>query len=239
MSPRRFGASFDLQSDPSRCEDSFDCFHSANRICTECAFGEPIMGWGVFWRSMRFNLKKCSLAMRTAMLLHNFTIDERHGQPHNDFDSQCFQNFRINTGLESQRRQTASSGEVPRALVTDNNEPRPPRRLNDEERDRRLAGERVRNNGVLLLALFQCWVRTVKHFGACASVLQMCILCGAFARTMWVRGPGLMSHLHLFFLQFHRSQWPHTSHFSRTVQQHLKPSRKKLTVPRSVFMAFE
>jgi len=107
----------DLQNDPSRCEDSFDCFHLANRICTECDFGEPIMGWGIFWRSLRFNLKKCGLVTRTAALLHNFTIDERHGQPHDDFDSQCFQNFRINTGLESQRRQTASSGEVPRALA--------------------------------------------------------------------------------------------------------------------------
>jgi len=55
-------------------------------------------------------------------------------------------------GLESQRRQTASSGEVPRALVTDNNEPRLPGRPTDEERDCPLVGERVRNNSVLLLA---------------------------------------------------------------------------------------
>ena len=86
------------------------------------------------------------------MLLHNFCIDERNGAAHDDFDRQYFQQFNINTSLESQRRLTASTGEEPRALVTDNIEPRPAGRPTNDENQRRLDGERIRNSNVLLLA---------------------------------------------------------------------------------------
>jgi len=142
----------DLQNDPTRSKDAFNYFHSCNRIYIECAFGELIMRWGVFWRSLRFDLKKCSRIITVAMLLHNFIIDERNGEGHDDFDREYFQHFRIDSSLESQRRQTASTGEQARALVTDNNEPRAGGRPTNEDQHRREEGSRVRNNNVLLLA---------------------------------------------------------------------------------------
>jgi len=140
----------ELQNDPAGAKDAFNYFHSSNGIYVECAFGEFVMRWGVFWRSLRFDLRKCGLIIQAAMLLHNFIIDEGHG--YDEFDRSCFENFSINRQLESQRRQTQSTGEQPRALVSDNNEPRPAGRRSDEERQRRDDGERIRNGNVLLLA---------------------------------------------------------------------------------------
>jgi len=122
-----------LGNNPTGARDSFNYFHSCNRMHVECAFGELIMRWGIFWRSLRFDLRKCGVIIQAAMLLHNFIIDERHGQPHNDCDRAFFESFSIDRSQESQRRQTQLTGEQPRALVTDNNEPRPPGRSTDVE----------------------------------------------------------------------------------------------------------
>ena len=142
----------DLQNDPNGSKDAFNCFHSSNRIYIECAFGELIMRWGVFWRSLRFDLRKCGMTIRAAMLLHNFIIDSRHGAPHDDFDRHCFQDFNIDSNLQSQRRLTRATGESARALVADNNEPRPAGRPSAIEAEERREGERIRNGNVLLLA---------------------------------------------------------------------------------------
>jgi len=142
----------DLQSDPNASNNAFNYFHSANRIYIECAFGELIMRWGIFWRSLRFSLRKCGMVIKAAMLLHNFLINQRNGEVHDDYNSMYFQNFNINTSLETQRRPTASTGEEPRVLIADNDEARPAGRPSDDERRRRAVGERIRNSNVLLLA---------------------------------------------------------------------------------------
>jgi len=142
----------DLQSDPTRSLDAFNCYHSANRIYIECAFGEFVMRWGIFWRALRFDLKKCGMIIQAAMLLHNFIIDERHGNPHDDFDRNYFSNFRIDGNQQSQQRLTQATGEQPRALVTDNNEPRPAGRPSNQDAEHRRQGQRIRNSNLLKLA---------------------------------------------------------------------------------------
>jgi len=93
----------DLQNDATHSLDAFNHCHSSNRICVECAFGEFIMKWGTFWHSLRFDLCTCGLIVRAAMLLINFVIDERHGECHDDFDRNCFQNFSIDNTQASQQ----------------------------------------------------------------------------------------------------------------------------------------
>jgi Plant transposon protein len=51
------------------------------RIYIECAFGELVMRWGIFWRTLMFELpKKTTKIIQVCMLLHNFIIDhDREG----------------------------------------------------------------------------------------------------------------------------------------------------------------
>mmetsp|Transcript_20764 Transcript_20764/g.28870 ORF Transcript_20764/g.28870 Transcript_20764/m.28870 type:complete len:95 (-) Transcript_20764:327-611(-) len=49
--------------------DSFVFHLSSCRIHIKCAFGELVMRWGMFWRTLAFDLKKCNQIMQVAMLL--------------------------------------------------------------------------------------------------------------------------------------------------------------------------
>ena len=74
------------------------------------------------------------------MLLHNFIIDER--SPDDTEDSQFFRNFDINMN-PVQDELSLQTGELPRAIVSDNNEPRG-RRSTLEEQEYRKVGEEIR-----------------------------------------------------------------------------------------------
>jgi len=142
----------DLVNDPTRSKDGFNHCHSSNRICIECAFDELVMRWGMFWRSLRFNLRKNALIVRTAMLLHNFIVDQRHGEPSDDFDRSHFQNFRIDNTLATQQRLTRTTGEQARAIASDDEEPCTGGRPSNQEAEFGRQGNRMRNGNVLKLA---------------------------------------------------------------------------------------
>ena len=61
------------------CEDSthatFWQSHSCIRI--ECTFGELIMQFGIFWRTLRFDIKLAVNIVNAAGLLHKFILEER------------------------------------------------------------------------------------------------------------------------------------------------------------------
>ena len=63
------------------------------RILIECAFGELVMRWGIFWRTLKFNLKKIIKIVQLCMLLHNHIVDSRQGEDTEDAD--FFQNFNV------------------------------------------------------------------------------------------------------------------------------------------------
>jgi DDE superfamily endonuclease len=63
-------------------EDDFIFWHSSSRINIECAFGEIIMRWGIFWRKLLFSLKDVGKIVNAACLLHNFIVDERTAEDH-------------------------------------------------------------------------------------------------------------------------------------------------------------
>ena len=67
----------ELKSDPERAKDSFNFHLSSCRIYIECAFGELVMRWGIFWRTLLFDLRKSSDIIQVAMLLHNFIVENR------------------------------------------------------------------------------------------------------------------------------------------------------------------
>jgi len=46
-----------MKQDNKHAKDSYNYFLSSSRIFIKCAFGELIMRWGIFWRTLRFDLK--------------------------------------------------------------------------------------------------------------------------------------------------------------------------------------
>ena len=121
--------------DDQHRKDAFNYHLSSCRIFIECAFGELVMRWGILWRTLAFDLKKSAKIVQVCMLLHNFIVDSRED------DQAFFRNFNIRMD-RIQQEITRQTGEIPRPLVTDNNEPlirgRP---TNNEQRLRSLALE--------------------------------------------------------------------------------------------------
>ena len=58
-------------------EDSYNHYHSNCRIRIECSFGEIVMRWGNFWKTLTFDLEQVGGIISSAGLLHNFIVDER------------------------------------------------------------------------------------------------------------------------------------------------------------------
>ena len=135
--------------DINGAKDSFNFHLSSCRIFIECAFGEMVMRWGILWRTLRFDIEKSTKIIRVCMLLHNYIIDEREAG--DTEDAQFFRDF--NVEMDSvQQEITRQSGELPRALVTDNNEPRRRGRPTLEEAELKEKGEEVRHRLLIRLA---------------------------------------------------------------------------------------
>ena len=61
---------------PSGASD-YDFYQSSNRMVIECAFGELIRRWGVFWRPLEVAYERRSPLIAAAMKLHNYCIDRK------------------------------------------------------------------------------------------------------------------------------------------------------------------
>ena len=106
------------------------------------------MRWGLFWRTLLFDLKKSTRIIQAAMLLQNFIIDNRDSP---EEDMSYFRNFSVN--MDSiQAALTQLTGEMPRAVVTDNNEPGRRGRRSKHEEEMRMKGVGVRSRLTVKLA---------------------------------------------------------------------------------------
>ena len=65
-------------------EDNFNFWHSNSRIRVECAFGEFVMRWGLFWKKLQLPLAKIGPIILSAMKVHNFLVDQREGGAERD-----------------------------------------------------------------------------------------------------------------------------------------------------------
>jgi hypothetical protein len=61
--------------------DAFNYWQSHLRIKIECAFGELIGRWGIFWRALRGALSRHSRIVAACMILHNRCVDHRDPVP--------------------------------------------------------------------------------------------------------------------------------------------------------------
>jgi DDE superfamily endonuclease len=141
----------ELNRDVDGAKDAFNYHLSACRIYIECAFGELVMRFGILWRTLLFGLKKSANVVQVCMLLHNFIIDCRENLLQDQDDDSYFQHFEIEMDT-IQRELTRQTGELPRAIVTDNNEPRIGGRPTLEEAEMRRLGQEVRQRLTVKLA---------------------------------------------------------------------------------------
>jgi hypothetical protein len=101
-------------------EDSFNYYQSKTRIYIECAFGEIVMRWGIFWRRLNYKLNNIGPIINACCYLHNFLVDERlRCSDYEKEDSDFFKNF--DHKIDDSQRYTNNETAFP--LVTDNNEP--------------------------------------------------------------------------------------------------------------------
>ena len=123
----------------NRCKMLSIFIIAAPEYFIEGSFGELVMRWGIFWRHLCFGVSKVGHIIQSAMLLHNFIVDEREtaaGQVDNHF----FENFEY----DESRSTAASHSEPPEALVTDNDEPKPAGRPDKRKDDLKKLGEELR-----------------------------------------------------------------------------------------------
>lgn len=110
----------ELKRDINGMKDSFNFHLSSCRIHIECAFGELVMRWGILWRTLQFDLRKCCRIINACALLQNYIIENRVSDTE---EASFFRDFRIEMDAV-QEEATRVTGELPIPLVTDNNEPR-------------------------------------------------------------------------------------------------------------------
>ena len=139
----------ETEDDIDGAMDSFNFHLSSCRIYIECAFGELVMRWGIFWRTLLFDLQKSTKIINVCMLLHNHIIDRREGD--DTEDARFFREFRIEMD-RTQQEISRQAGEVPRAVVADNNEPRRCGRPSIDEAEQRALGAAIRNRLTVKLA---------------------------------------------------------------------------------------
>lgn len=82
----------EMDGDPSRQKDAFNFYLSSCGTYIECAFGELVMRWGSFWRTLSFDLKKCGRVIQAAVLLHNYITENRE---QTSLDSAHFREFNV------------------------------------------------------------------------------------------------------------------------------------------------
>jgi hypothetical protein len=144
-------------------EDAFNYWLSNSRIQIECAFGkfqhicsclycvpttlflsvigELIMRWGIFWRTLQFDILKVGHIIKAAMLLHNFIVNERESKGFRKEDALFFTEF----SLRDQDQRQNETHEMPSVVATDNNEPHPGGRPSVAEAELQEQGEIIRN----------------------------------------------------------------------------------------------
>lgn len=141
---------------PHSFEDAFNFWLSNSRIQIECTFGEFIARFGIFWRTLQFDLVRCCNVINAAAKLHNFLIDCREGTDLNDNDYFRNLSFRdivcINKSAAPGTDGDDDDDDFTFPLVTDNNEPKPAGKRTNVERDMEKDGEELRS--MLCTSLF-------------------------------------------------------------------------------------
>jgi hypothetical protein len=112
------------------------------------------MRFGVFWRTLKFDLKEAGNIINSAALLHNFILEERmmddiNSQHYDTNDEHLFRTFSTTTMNYLDESMEVGTNtprdEAPLPTVSDNNEPLPTGRHSQERINNKAAGKRLRD----------------------------------------------------------------------------------------------
>ena len=125
-------------AEPQSDKDAYNYYYSNYRIRIECTFGELIMRFGLFWRTLKMNLEDVGDIVNAAALLHNFIVDEREGDNVDGFEDSAFFELFSDNLIQSLDEPVIPMTnirrvETPHVVVTDNNEPNPGGRPTSEK----------------------------------------------------------------------------------------------------------
>jgi hypothetical protein len=129
----------DMKRSTGQKEDAYNFYHSNCRIRIECAFGEMVMRWGIFWKKLQMDIGAVGEVVSAAGLLHNFIIDQRTEED----DEEYFSSF-SHSSLQADGNENNHDHEVPVAMVTGNEQPRPAGRPTVNDRVSRENGKSLR-----------------------------------------------------------------------------------------------
>ena len=132
------------QPSPNSQEDAFNFWLSNSRIQIECAFGEFIARFGLFWRTLKFSLSKCNDIIYAASKVHNFLIDCREDTAEED-DNYVRTLSHTDVAAVDSSIGDDDEDDMTYPLVSDNNEPKPPGRPTNEYLKKQEEGEELRS----------------------------------------------------------------------------------------------
>ena len=126
-------------------EDAFNFWLSNSRIQIECSFGELVMRFGMFWRTLKFGpIRSCTI-ISAAAKLHNFLVDCREGD---SYDADFFKNMSyldVSDSMSSMWWKDNNENETCFPLVSDNNALKQKGCKSNEEKERQLKGQEFRD----------------------------------------------------------------------------------------------
>lgn len=134
---------------PASPQDGFNFWHSNSRIRIECAFGEIIMRWGIFWRPLRFKLSRCGDIINAALLLHNFLVNERETAS----DDNYFKDFSMESVVQEEQMQEGRFSEPALPFVLETESQRSaPGRPSMEQQESKSKGKSIQHSLMLELS---------------------------------------------------------------------------------------
>ena len=127
-------------------EDAYNFYHSNCRIRIECAFGELIMRWGIFWRKFQMGIDAAGPVVTAAAHLHNFIIGHRMDEQEDD-DNLYFSSF-SHRSIQSMDEFNGGNfnEETPVAMVSGTDQPKPRGRPTDEDKWSKACGSKIRRH---------------------------------------------------------------------------------------------
>lgn len=133
--------------------DNFNYFLSNSRIVSECAFGEFILRWGIFWRPLKVKMANQPAVINACARLHNLIVTRRDGlddpdvfSPASPSASNEEMRFFADSFATTSSEGFSGSEEAAFPLVTDNGESAGAGRPTLEESELREIGVRMREH---------------------------------------------------------------------------------------------
>jgi len=131
---------------PGSPEDAFNFWLSNSRIQIECTFGKFISRFGIFWRTLKFDLFRSVDIIKASAKLLNFLVDCRENMGEHDMFLRNLSFRDVDPATKTHAGKEEDVEDMTFPLVTDNTKPKPSGRPVAEIKKREADGRALRDN---------------------------------------------------------------------------------------------